>query len=89
MDSTSTYSRIRVVAYSRSRVVASYKTFSYSYQDDVSYDLIFGGKYASDGLNITKGFAGYMLEIRLYSTVLLTMENLDNMVDYDCTANTA
>lgn len=31
MDGTSTYSRLRVVAYSRSRVVASYKTFSYSY----------------------------------------------------------
>ena len=87
MDATSTYSRVRVVAYSRSRVVASYKTFSYAYQDDVDYDVMFGGKYAYDGLIITKGFAGYMLEIRLYSTVLLTMANLDDMIDWDCTAN--
>eukprot|EP00347_Sterkiella_histriomuscorum_P009708 403340186 len=89
MDATSTYSRARVVAYSRSRVIASYKTFSYAYQDDVDYDMVFGGKWANDGLNITNGFSGYILEIRLYSTVLLTMANLDDMIDWDCTANTA
>lgn len=78
LDSTSTYQRLRMVAYSRSRVEASWKTFSYKYQDDVDYDLLFGGKYASDGLNITTGFTGYMLEIRLYSTVVLTLANLDD-----------
>ncbi|CDW83830.1 UNKNOWN [Stylonychia lemnae] len=89
MDAASAYSRLRVVAYSRSKVVASYKTFSYAYQDDVSYDLLIGGKYAYDGLTIKSGFSGYILELRLYSTVLLTLDNLDNMVDYDCTTNTA
>jgi hypothetical protein len=67
-----------VVAQSRSRLAASTKTFSYSYQDDTDYDLVFGGKYAYDGLNITTGFTGYILEIRLYSTVILTLAQIDD-----------
>ena len=80
---------MRVVAYARSKVVASYKTFSYKFTDDVDYDLVIGAKWAHDGLNVTSGFSGYILEIRLYSDVLLTMANLDDMIDWDCTANSA
>ena len=72
-DETSTYSRMRIIAFSKSKVTASYKTFSYNFYDEVDYDLIFGGKFANDGYNITTGFSGYMLEIRLYSTTLLTL----------------
>jgi hypothetical protein len=88
-DALLKYSRLRVIAYSRSQVDASYKTFSYVFYDDVDYDLLFGGKYAHDGLNISNGFAGYMLEIRLYSTVLLTLAQLDAQIDWDCSANAA
>ena len=65
------------MAYARSRVQAGYKTFSYIYYDNVEYDLIFGAKYADDGLTLASGFTGYILEIRLYSNLLLTMAELD------------
>ena len=45
--------------------------------DDPDYDLIFGGHYSTNGQVIVDGFAGYMLEIRLYSTKLLTLYELD------------
>jgi hypothetical protein len=68
---------MRVAAYSRARMALSYKTFSYLFYDDPDYDMIIGAKYSNDGLNITKGLAGYILEIRLYSTAIMTLEELD------------
>jgi hypothetical protein len=67
-----------MVAYSRSKVTAGYRTFSYTYYDDVEFDMLFGGKFAHDGLNISKGFVGYMLEIRLYSFIIIDMKELDD-----------
>jgi hypothetical protein len=69
-------------------MIASYKTFSYKFWDDVDYDLIFGGHYADDGSSLEHGFAGYMLEIRLYSSGILSLDNLDSMIDWDCTLHT-
>lgn len=53
--------------------MSSYLTFSQIFYDDIDYDLIFGGKYLYDGESMTHGFTGYMLEIRLYSSVALTL----------------
>lgn len=80
---------MRVVAYSRARSALSYKTFSYLFYDDPDFDLTIGGKYANDGLNVTKGFAGYLLEMRIYSTEMLSLDALDQQLDWECTANTA
>lgn len=69
-------------------MTASYQTFSFKYTDDVDYDLVFGGHYDEDGATLIDGFAGYMLEIRLYSAVILTMANIDDQIDWDCTLHT-
>jgi len=89
LDATSTYSRIRLVAYHQSAVTASYKTFSYYFHDDPEYDFIMGAKYDTDGTNLTAGFAGFILQLRLYSEVALTLSNFDDMVSFDCTGHTA
>jgi hypothetical protein len=78
LDGTSTYTRLRVISYARSQMTASYKTFSYKFTDDVDYDLVFGGHYSNDGDTLIDGFAGYMLELRLYSSVLLTLDEIDD-----------
>lgn len=62
----------------RSRVASGYRTFSHLYYDDTDYDLLFGAKYTADALNITTGFSGYMLEIRVYSTTLFVSTDVDN-----------
>lgn len=49
--------------------------------------MIFGARFIYDGTNIDSGFAGYMLHIRLYSGTVLTLSQLDNMIDWDCTAH--
>lgn len=67
------YTRLRVVAYSRSMVNAGYRTFSYSYYDDVGLDMDFGAKFDNNGVVPKKGFVGHILEIRLYSNAALTM----------------
>lgn len=73
-DTTSNlYTRLRVVAYSRAKVTAGYRTFSYTYYDDVGLDMVFGGKFNNDGLNPIKGFHGHILEIRLYQYESLTL----------------
>ncbi len=66
-DSLQVYTRLRLVAYSRGRVSAAYRTYSYTYYDDSGLDMYFGGKFDNDGVSIIKGFVGYILEIRLYS----------------------
>ena len=70
-------------------MVASYKTFSYKFYDDVDYDFIFGAHYSNNGMSIENGFAGYLLELRVYSSVVLTMSNIDDMIDWDCTLHTS
>ena len=76
-DVASTYTRMRLTAYSRDKMTLSYLTFSNLFYDDPMYDLIVGAKYSNDGLDITKGFSGYILEIRIYSTSLMTLDQLD------------
>jgi hypothetical protein len=88
-DTTSNlYSRVRVVAYSRTKVAAAYRTFSYTYYDDVGLDLYIGAKFDNDGIVPKKGFVGYLLEFRLFSNAALTMADLDNHLDWDCTLTT-
>ncbi len=72
-DSLNLYTRLRVIAYSRSKVSAGYRTYSYLYYDDPGLDMYIGAKYQNDGINLKKGFTGYILEIRLYSNSVLTI----------------
>lgn len=62
-----------MVAYSRAKVTAGFRTFSYLYYDDAGLDMVFGAKYNNNGLNPIKGFLGKILEIRLYQYEELTM----------------
>jgi hypothetical protein len=55
-------------------VSAGYRTFSYTYYDDVGLDMVFGAKFDNNGIVPRKGFAGHILEIRLYSDEALTLE---------------
>jgi hypothetical protein len=82
------YTRLRLVAYSRSKVSAGYRTYSFTYYDDPGVDLVFGGKFDNDGKNITKGFSGFILEIRLFSNSALTIAQLDAYLDWDCVSST-
>lgn len=86
---TSLYTRIRIVAYSRSKVAAGYRTFSYTYYDDVGLDLLVGAKFDNNGIVPKKGFVGYILEFRLFSNAVLTMAELDDHLDWDCSLTTA
>jgi hypothetical protein len=86
LDGTSAYTRIRVNAYSKAMLLSSVKTFSRKFIDDVDYDLIFGGHYANDGQSLIDGFAGYILEIRLLSTTILTLDQSDLLIQWDCNA---
>lgn len=79
------YTRIRVVAYSKSKVSAAYRTYSYTYYDDVGLDFLVGGKFDNNGIDIIRGFTGYILELRLFSNAALTLSDLDNHLDWDCT----
>jgi hypothetical protein len=62
-----------LVAYSRAKVQAGYRTYSYTYYDDAGLDMYFGGKFGNDGITVIKGFVGYIAEIRVYSNSAQTM----------------
>lgn len=79
-DGSGTYTRLKIWAAAKQRVASAYRTFSHKYLDDPSYDLLFGAKYTADALNITTGFSGYMLEIRVYSLTLFTTVDVDNQL---------
>lgn len=79
-DLSLTRTRIRLYAASKMRVAYSVRTFTYQYLDDVDYDLLFGAKYVSNALNVTSGFTGFMLEIRLYSAIKLTTVEVDYQI---------
>ncbi len=87
-DPTGTYTRQRAVSYSRAKVTAGYRTFSYLYYDDVGLDMVFGAKFNNNGLSPIKGFLGNMLEIRVYQYEELTLAQLDDQIDWDCSAST-
>ncbi len=61
------------MAFSRAKVTAGFRTYSYTYYDDVGLDMVFGAKFDNNGINPIKGFVGHILEIRLYSNEALTM----------------
>ncbi len=77
LDETLAYTRLRLISYARSQFSASTKTFSYKFIDDTDYDLVLGGHYSNNGEKMQDGFAGNMLEFRLYSTVVLTLTEID------------
>lgn len=39
---------------------------------------MFGAHYSNDGNTLIDGFAGYILEIRVYSSVIMTMVEIDD-----------
>ena len=86
-DAAEDYTRIRIVDYHKSAVTASYKYFSYRYFDDPEYDFYLGGNHGSDGQTVLEGFAGWILQLRIYSEVALTLDNFDSMVEWECTGN--
>jgi hypothetical protein len=50
--------------------------------------MYFGAKYSNNGIDLQKGFAGFILEITLYSNSALSIAYLDTQIDWDCTVST-
>jgi len=49
-DSTTTYTRMRMITFVRGGMQMSTRYFSYMYNDNVDFDMIIGAKYDKDGV---------------------------------------